>query len=92
MWDTQRKVRNSSVACGVRWSISQKVHIPLCPITICFELSLAGSELQGRLKYLGTLIKVGFEKSKPTSNYCTTCNDCEHTKNDWIIDLDMVTA
>jgi hypothetical protein len=30
---------------------------------------LKGDKLEGRLKYLGTLIKVGFEKSKPTVEF-----------------------
>jgi hypothetical protein len=35
------------------------------PTNISFPLPLAGGGLEGRLKHLRTLIKVGFEKSKP---------------------------
>jgi hypothetical protein len=38
----------------------------LFPITLSFPLPLMGGGLEGKLKSLRTLIKVGFEKSKPT--------------------------
>jgi hypothetical protein len=47
-------------------TVSKQVHIFLYPINLSFLLPLVGGGLEGRLKHLRTLIKVGFEKSKPT--------------------------
>lgn len=47
-------------------TISKQVHIPLCSINLSFPLPLLGCRLQESLKNLRTLIKVCFEKSKPT--------------------------
>lgn len=44
--------------------ISEQVHLPFCPINFPFPLPLVGGELEGRLKYLKTLIRVGLKKSK----------------------------
>lgn len=46
--------------------ISKQAYIPLCPINLSFPLPVVGSGLQGRLEHLSTLIKLGFEKHKPT--------------------------
>ena len=43
---------------------------PLCPVSLSFPLPLLGGGLEGRLKHLRTLIKVGLEKSKPTFSGC----------------------
>jgi hypothetical protein len=47
-------------------TISKQVHILLCPIKLSFPLPLVSGGLEGRLEHLRTLIKVDFEKSKPT--------------------------
>jgi hypothetical protein len=47
-------------------TISKQVHIPFCPLNLSFPLPLVGGGLEGRLKHLRTLTKVGFENSKPT--------------------------
>ena len=46
--------------------MSKQGHIPICPTNLSFPLPLVGSGLEGRLKCLKTLTKVGFEKYKPT--------------------------
>jgi hypothetical protein len=47
-------------------TISKQVHILLFPINLSIPLPLVDGRLEGRLKQLTTLIKVDFEKYKPT--------------------------
>ena len=47
-------------------TISKQVCILFFPNNLSFPLPLVGDWLEGRLKHLSTLIKVGFEKYKPT--------------------------
>jgi hypothetical protein len=56
---------------GTARTISKQVCISLCPVNLSFLLPLVVGGLEGRLQHLRTLIKVGFEKSKPTvgTNY-----------------------
>lgn len=55
---------------------SKQVHNPPFPINLLSLLPLVG-ELKGRLRYLRTLIKVGFGKSKPTNNgKCRETHGC----------------
>ena len=42
-------------------TVSNQVHILLCPINLSFPLPLVDGGLNGRLKHLSTLIKVGFD-------------------------------
>lgn len=48
---------------------THQVHILLCPINVSFPLPLVGGWLEERLKFLRTLMKAGFEKSKQDTRY-----------------------
>lgn len=52
-------------------TISKHVHIPFCSIKLSFLLPLLEGRLEGRVKHLRILFKVGFEKSKSTTLYQT---------------------
>lgn len=57
---------NSKDQNHLKTTISKQVHIPLCPINLFPPLSLKDDGLEGTLKHLRTVIKVGCEKSKFT--------------------------
>lgn len=73
-------------------NISKQVLILLCPVNISFLLPVLGGRLEGRLKHLGALITVGFEKYNCTkvdgnfsvvSQMTSNCHSMEFVQQRW---------